>query len=37
MSKEIKLNSCGETTNNILKNKMEVSNKVIDYDNDNQR
>lgn len=37
MSKEIKLNTDGKTTYNILKNRMEVNNEVIDYDNDNHR
>ena len=37
MSKERKLNTDGKTTYNILKNKIEVNNEVIDYDNDNHR
>lgn len=37
MSKERKLNTDGKTTYNILKNRMEVNNEVIDYDNDNHR
>lgn len=37
MSKERKLNTDGKTTCNILKNRMEVNNEVIDYDNDNHR
>ena len=37
MSKERKLNTDGKTTYNILKNRIEVNNEVIDYDNDNHR
>ena len=37
MSKKRKLNTDGKTTYNILKNRMEVNNEVIDYDNDNHR
>ena len=37
MSKERKLNTAGKTTYNILKNRIEVNNEVIDYDNDNHR
>ena len=37
MSKERKLNTDGKKTYNILKNRMEVNNEVIDYDNDNHR
>lgn len=37
MSKERKLNTDDKTTYNILKNRMEVNNEVIDYNNDNHR
>lgn len=37
MSKERKLNTDGKTTYNILKNRIEVNDEVIDYDNDNHR
>lgn len=37
MSKERKLNTDSKTTYNIIKNRMEVNNEVIDYDNDNHR
>ncbi|MFR3061500.1 MAG: transposase [Holdemanella porci] len=37
MSKERKLNTDCKTTYNILKNRIEVNNEVIDYDNDNHR
>ena len=37
MSKERKLNTDGKTTYNILKNRIEANNEVIDYDNDNHR
>ena len=37
MSKEWKLITDGKMTYNILKNRMEVNNVVIDYDNDIHR
>ena len=37
MSKERKLNTDGKTTYNILKNRIEVNNEVIDYNNDNHQ
>ena len=37
MSKERKLNTDGKSTYNILKNRMEVKNKAIDYNDDNHR
>lgn len=37
MSKERKLNTDGKRTYNILKSKMQVENKVIDYGEENHR
>lgn len=37
MSKERKLNTDGKSTYNILKNRMEVKNEAIDYNDDNHR